>query len=315
LVGFDTKWQNVGDKRSVTFTNLFPGTYTFKVKASNGDGFWDPEERNIISIVLTIAPPWWRTWWFTTLVILCIAGLITAFYHYRIRQIQERETLKTNLNQRIAQVKMEALRSQMNPHFVFNCLSSLKLFVEKNETEKASDHISKFATLLRRVLDDARTDTETVTLERELDTLRRYVELEMIRFKDKFEFRMDIDPNLDTENLELPPLILQPYVENALLHGLQHKTNGKGLLLIQVRNEGDFCKITVEDNGIGREAAKAIKARNPILQKSHGLNVSAERLEYFSQKYQIQANVETVDLYSPDSTPAGTRLVLTIQTN
>lgn len=315
LVGFDTAWQYVGDKRSVTFTNLNPGAYTLKVKASNCDGIWDPEESNVNTIAITITPPWWRTWPFRASVILGIAGLITAFYNYRIRQIREREAIKTALNQRIAQVKMDALRSQMNPHFVFNCLSSLKLFVEKNETEKASDHISKFATLLRRVLDDARTDTETVTLERELDTLRRYVELEMIRFKDKFEFRMVISPGIDLQSIEIPPLILQPYVENAILHGLQHKTNGKGLLLVKVGEGEGHVKISVEDNGVGREAARAIKARNPVLQPSHGLNVTAERLNYFSQKYHIRTSVETTDLQDAGHGATGTRVTLTFQTD
>lgn len=314
LVGFDTAWQYVGNKRSVTFTNLDPGGYTLRVKASNGDGVWDADERNLNAIAIIITPPWWRTWPFRIAVILGIAGLVTVFYNYRIRQIREREAIKTALNRRIAQVKMDALRSQMNPHFVFNCLSSLKLFVEKNETEKASDHISKFATLLRRVLDDARTDTETVALERELDTLRRYVELEMIRFKEKFEFRMDINPGIDLQSIEIPPLILQPYVENAILHGLQHKTNGKGLLLVKMEEGEGHVKIIVEDNGVGREAAKAIKARNPVPQQSHGLNVTAERLDYFSQKYHIRTSVETTDLRDAAGA-TGTRVTLTFQTD
>ncbi len=315
LVGFDTAWQYVRDKRSVTFTNLNPGDYTLKIKASNSDGVWDIEERNVNSILIAVTPPWWHSWPFRISVLLAVAGMVTVFYNYRIRQIRERETLKTALNQRIAQVKMEALRSQMNPHFVFNCLSSLKLFVEKQETEKASDHISKFAALLRRVLDDARTETETITLERELDTLKRYVELETIRFKEKFEFRLDISPGINLQNIEIPPLILQPYVENAILHGLQHKTAGKGLLLVQVLDGKDQVKIVVEDNGVGREAAKAIKARNPVQQPSHGLNVTAERLEYFSQKHHIRTSVETTDLLSPDGQASGTRVILTFQTD
>lgn len=315
LAGFDTAWQYVRDKRSVTFTNLNPGDYTLRVKSSNNDGVWEAAAPNVTALEITITPPWWRTWLFRISVVLALAALILALYNYRIRQIREREALKSALNQRIAQVKMEALRAQMNPHFVFNCLSSLKLFVEKNETEKASDHISKFATLLRRVLDDARTDTETIPLERELDTLRRYVELEMIRFKDKFEFRMDVDPNADLQNTEVPPLILQPYVENAILHGLQHKTEGKGLLLVRVGQDDGYLSIIVEDNGVGRAAARAIKARNAGMPTSHGLNVTAERLDYFSQKYDIRTAVETTDLSDPSDAAAGTRVTLTFQIN
>lgn len=311
LVGFDTSWQYVGEKRSITFTNLDPGAYALKVKASNADGQWDPAESNARALEIRITPPWWQTWWFRISLALSIGGLIVAFFNFRLRQVRER----AQLNQRIAQVKMEALRSQMNPHFVFNCLSSLKLFVEKNETEKASDHISKFATLLRRVLDDARTETETVPLERELDTLQRYVELEMIRFKDKFSFQMEIDPDVDLYNAEAPPLILQPYVENAILHGLQNRPGSGGMLTIRVKQQDERLRIEIEDNGAGREAAQAIKDRSPVKRQSHGLNVTAERLDYFTQKTGIRTSIETADLYDPLGNAAGTRVTLTLHQN
>lgn len=309
LVGFDTTWQYVGNKRSITFTNLRPDQYILKVKASNGDGEWDPAESNVVSIRLVITPPWWATWWFRIALALTITGIVTGIYRYRIGQVRERAAL----NQRIAQVKMEALRSQMNPHFVFNCLTSLKLFVERNETEKASDHIGKFATLLRRVLDDARTETETVPLTRELDTLSRYVELEMIRFKDKFDFQLHLSPDLDTDNVEVPPLILQPYVENAILHGLQHRAGNQGLLLVRADGDERQVTISIEDNGVGREAARIFKARNPLHRQSHGLNVTAERLDYFSQKYGTRTSIETTDLFHPDGSAAGTRVTITFQ--
>lgn len=306
LVGFDTTWQYVGEKRSITFTNLDPGSYTLKVKASNAGGEWDPTEKNVRTLEIRITPPWWQTWWFRISLVLAIGGLIIAVFNFRLRQVRER----AQLNQRIAQVKMEALRSQMNPHFVFNCLSSLKLFVEKNETEKASDHISKFAALLRRVLDDARTETETVPLERELDTLQRYVELEMIRFKDKFSFHLDISPDVDIYQAEVPPLILQPFVENAILHGLQNRPGNSGLLEVRVRQEEEQLRIEIEDNGVGREAAQAIKDRSPVKRQSHGLNVTAERLDYFTQKTGTRTSIETTDLYDTAGKAAGTRVEL-----
>lgn len=256
-------------------------------------------------------PPWWRTWWFRISLALAIGGLIIAVFNFRLRQVRER----AQLNQRIAQVKMEALRSQMNPHFVFNCLSSLKLFVEKNETEKASDHISKFAALLRRVLDDARAETETIPLERELDTLKRYVELEMIRFKDKFSFRMEISPGADLKNVEVPPLILQPYVENAILHGLQNRAGTGGMLIVRAKEQEGRLDVEIEDNGVGREAAQAIKDRSPVLRQSHGTNLTAERLAYFTQKTGIPATVETTDLRDAEGHAAGALVRLSLQIN
>jgi ligand-binding sensor domain-containing protein len=311
LAGFDTSWQYAGEKRSITFTNLDPGNYTLKVKASNSDGEWDPAESNVRTLEIRITPPWWQTWWFRISLVLAIGGLVVAFFNFRLRQVRER----AQLNQRIAQVKMEALRSQMNPHFVFNCLSSIKLFVEKNETEKASGHISKFAALLRRVLDDARTETETVPLERELDTLQRYVELEMIRFKDKFSFHLDIDPDVDICQAEVPPLILQPFVENAILHGLQNRPGTGGLLAVRVRHGEEQLRIEIEDNGAGREAAQAIKDRSPVKRQSHGLNVTAERLDFFTQKTGIPASLETTDLRDDKGHAAGTLVILSLQIN
>lgn len=165
------------------------------------------------------------------------------------------------------------------------------------------------------MLDDARTDTETVTLERGVGHPAAVRGGRMIRFKDKFEYRMTLSPDIDLQSIEIPPLILQPYVENAILHGLQHKTTGKGLLAINVVEGDGQVKIILEDNGVGREAARAIKARNPVPQQSHGLNVAAERLEYFSQKYLIRTSVETTDMHDPSGAAAGTRVTLTFQTD
>ena len=137
----------------------------------------------------------------------------------------------------------------------------------------------------------------------------------MIRFKEKFDFRLDVHPDLDLQSVEIPPLILQPFVENAILHGLQHKPDGKGLLLMRVTDVDNQVKIEIEDNGVGRETAKTIKDANPVARQSHGLNVTAERLDYFSQKNHSQNTVETTDLLDAHGNAAGTRVTLTFQTN
>lgn len=187
---------------------------------------------------------------------------------------------------------MEALRAQMNPHFIFNCLSSLKSYVEKNETEKASLHISKFSKLLRQVLDQAKSDF--ITLDAELDTLQRYVALEQMRYKN-FNFQVEIAPDVPLQEIKIPPLIIQPFVENAIWHGLQYKTNGEGLLQLQVSMLHDKCQIVIEDNGIGRAASMNTKKRMNLHQ-SHGLNVTAERIALFHLKYQNDARIDIIDL-------------------
>lgn len=301
LTGFDADWQQIGTKRSVTFTNLDPGTYTFQVKSTNADGVWNSETA---SVTLRVLAPWWQTTWFRSLAFLSLAALITLLYRYRIRQIRDR----ADLNRRISEAKIEALRSQMNPHFIFNCLSSLKSYVEKNETEKASLHLSKFAKLLRDVLDQSRSDV--ISLEEELNTLQRYVQLEQIRYKN-FDFRMDIQPEVPVRELRIPPLIIQPYVENAIWHGLQYKTVGTGLLQVKVSMEKNDCRITVEDNGIGRTASMEHKKNELTLHQYHALNVTAERMDLFKRKFDNNARIDITDGTDTDGNAGGTRVTLT----
>lgn len=310
LVGFDADWQYAGARRNATYTNLNPGTYTFKVRATNSDGVWGTQTATLAITVLT---PWWRSWWFFSLIFLFLAGLVFAFYQFRIRQIKERESIRANLSQRIAEVKMEALRSQMNPHFIFNCLSSLKAYVEKKDTENASIHISKFAKLLRQVLDQSRSGT--ITLEAELDTLQRYVELEKMRYKEKINFRMEIQPDLPVEDITIPPLLIQPYLENAIWHGLKHKTSGQGLLLLKVDAHEGECRIIVEDNGIGRAASLELKKKSNVAHQSHGLNVAAERIALFNQKYGNDAKITLTDLFDDAGKASGTRATFTFKTS
>lgn len=307
LIGFDKAWQMVGNKRSVTFTNLNPGDYTFQVKATNSDGIWGDK---IATLHIAVLAPWWRSWWFLTLALLSVSALIISMYQYRIRQIRERESIRANLNRRIAEAKMEALRSQINPHFIFNCLSSLKSYVEKNETEKASMHISKFSRLLRQVLDQTKSDD--VALTEELDTLQRYVELEQMRYKN-FDFQVAIQPGIPVRDIKIPPLIIQPYIENAIWHGLQYKNAGKGNLLLQVAMQEEECQIIVEDNGIGRLASMEYKKKSLNVHTSHGMNVTAERIALFKLKYENNARIDIIDLSDTEGKAAGTRVVLTFK--
>jgi ligand-binding sensor domain-containing protein/anti-sigma regulatory factor (Ser/Thr protein kinase) len=306
LIGFDTVWQYVGTQRSVTFTNLDPGRYTLEVKVTNGDGVWGSKRA---TLDIRILPPWWQTWAFR-LSAACLLGLLLyALFRYRVRQISERETLR----RRLSEVQTEALRAQMNPHFIYNCLSSLKLHVERNDNEKASHYIDLFATLLRRVLLHSR--LEQISLSEELETLRLYVALEKMRFKDNFNYHFDIAPEAPLDELDVPPLIVQPYVENAIRHGLWQKKGDTGILNIRVTAYDDACQVIVEDNGIGRAAAAELKKQQTNLHISQGLDLTRERVEHFNLRGSGQLHVNTFDLSDTEGRAAGTRVVLTFQTN
>jgi LytS/YehU family sensor histidine kinase len=198
---------------------------------------------------------------------------------------------------------MVALRAQMNPHFVFNCLSSINRFILVNQPEEASAYLTKFSRLIRLILDNSR--TETVLLSKELEALQLYVEMEQMRFSNRFEYRLSVTGNVQPEHIEVPPLLIQPYVENAIWHGLMHKKTS-GLLQVRVFNEGKKLCIEVEDDGVGRQKAMELKSRSAAANKSLGMKVTAERLEVINELYGAEATVTTEDLISPAGEGAGT---------
>jgi hypothetical protein len=206
--------------------------------------------------------------------------------------------------------EMAALRAQMNPHFLFNCINSIKLYTLQNDTEKASDYLTKFARLIRLVLENSRADR--VTLRNELESLNLYCELEAMRFKQKVQIEIRVDPDIDREYVQIPPLLLQPYVENAIWHGLMHKPEG-GMVVIDVAQPTDQClHIEITDDGIGRVRAAEIKSKSAGKQKSFGMQVTADRLRMINQLYSIQTQANVVDLVDSFGEPCGTKVILDI---
>ena len=164
-----------------------------------------------------------------------------------------------------------------------------------------------FSKLIRRVLDASR--TEQVSLSEELDTLRLYIELERMRFGQRFDYTINIQPGLDVSRVALPPMLIQPYVENAIWHGLMHKETGRGVLTIEARQEGEEILIQIEDNGVGRKKAAALKSKTVNQHKSHGMAVTHERLGIINDLYQLDARVRITDLVT-NGIDMGTRVVL-----
>jgi sensor histidine kinase YesM len=219
-------------------------------------------------------------------------------------------SLTSEFEQKIAETEISALRSQMNPHFIFNCLNSIKLYSLENDSQAASDYLTKFSRLIRMVLENSR--SEKVTLENELETLELYIQMEAMRFKDKVKYQINIDQNIDQQFIEIPPLLIQPFVENAIWHGLMHKTEG-GLVKIDVSQPKDqMLLIEISDNGIGREKALAYKSKSVMKNKSLGMKVTSERIELINQIYKTNTNVEIIDLKDKNGEALGTKVILNI---
>ncbi len=181
-------------------------------------------------------------------------------------------------------MELSALRSQMNPHFIFNCLNSIKLYTVENDSFTASEYLTKFSRLIRLVLENSRKDK--VELHSELESLRLYIEMEAMRFKEKLQY--SITENIDTSYTEIPPLLIQPYVENAIWHGLMHKESGGNLHVVVDKGDADdLIKISITDDGIGRAKAAELKSKSAVKQKSFGMRVTSERIALINQCIKI----------------------------
>ncbi len=226
------------------------------------------------------------------------------------REEQKLKQVATAFEQKIAETEMTALRAQMNPHFIFNCLNSIKLYTMENDSKTASAYLTIFSQLIRLVLENSR--SEKVTLEKEMQTLRLYIELEAMRFKDKVKYNINIDPEIDLQYTEIPPLLIQPYVENAIWHGLMQKQTGGTIQINVSQTDEHALMIEITDDGIGREQASLLKSKSATRQKSFGLNVTAERINIINQLYQMDAAIKITDLKDSDNNAAGTKVNITI---
>ena len=228
----------------------------------------------------------------------------------KLAEAQKMKQVETEFEHKIAETEMIALRAQMNPHFIFNCLNSIKLYTLENDSQTASEYLTKFSQLIRLVLENSR--SEKVTLQKELETLTLYIELEAMRFKDKVKYKINVVPHIDQQYIEIPPLLLQPYVENAIWHGLMHKKEG-GHILIEVTQPTEYLlHIEISDDGIGREMAGQHKSKSATRQKSFGLKMTSERLDAINHIYQTKTEVKIVDLADAGGNAAGTKVIIEI---
>ena len=228
----------------------------------------------------------------------------------KVLEEQKLKQVQTAFEKKIAETEMTALRAQMNPHFIFNCLNSIKLYTLENDSQTASDYLSMFSQLIRLVLENSR--SEKVTLEKEMETLQLYINLEAMRFKDKVKYQIHIAPDIDQQYTKLPPLLIQPYVENAIWHGLMHKKEGGNIVIDITQTTDYFLLVEIKDDGIGREQAAAYKSKSATKQKSFGLKMTSERLEMINQVYGIKADVQVEDLKDEMKNAKGTKVIIKI---
>lgn len=292
--GVDKDWVYGGTRGAASYTNLSPGKYLFHVKAENAGS-----DSETTSVAIWVSAPFWATLWFRALCLLLLAGLVFLLVRWYNRRLRKEARMK----QEIAKTEMMALRAQMNPHFIFNCINSIDALIQCNDKYLATIYLNKFARLIRNILDSSK--EHTITLTRDLETLQLYIELEQFRNENKFTVEIKVDEALLDEDYKVPPLIVQPYVENAILHGLRNRQGNMGRLVIEISAENGRLVYNIEDNGVGRAAAASRSQHH-----SYGMEMSRDRVKLFNHEEDIPVIITDLE---HNGEPAGTRVQVSLK--
>ncbi|MEZ5045548.1 MAG: histidine kinase [Chitinophagaceae bacterium] len=305
LEGYDKDWITSNERTYVSYTNLASGDYIFKVKATNNDGIWN---NDYTQLKIHIATPFYKTWWFILISLVSISMLIFYILKSREKQLKEKERIKLDYTKELANVEMKALRAQINPHFLFNSLNSINNFILKNDTKNASRYLIKFSQLVRNILNHS--SSNYISLDEELNTVQLYMVIEGMRFSNQFSYDINIDEDVNTSNIRIPSLLLQPYVENAIWHGLLHKEGEKNIQ-IKIKNiDEEYIRIEINDNGVGRK--KAEEMNNSNQRKSFGMQINENRIRLMNHGNTNFSSIDVQDLYDKNGMPSGTCIRITI---
>lgn len=296
LSGEENGWVQMGNEHTVSFSNLPARSYTLLVKSSNSSGITSSKP---LVIRMNVRPYFTNTWFFRVLIGLTIAGLIVGMMRWRVNTLDERN----RLDLQITEWKLKALQSQMNPHFLFNSLNSVQNYLLTNRGVEGAKYLSKFSKLVRRIMENS--NHQYLSFEKIIDTLRMYVEIESFRFNHEFTYSFDIEENDTLLDAQLPPMLLQPYVENAIWHGLMPK-EGEKQLTITARLHNKHIECTIRDNGVGRSFAPRDEGHI-----SRGQEMTRGIFESLRQK-DSEAKIELIDLFDNNNQPAGTLVKMII---
>lgn len=301
LLPFHTAWSIPSKTKSVSFAQLPPGKYEFLVRAKDQASGWSQPD----IFRFTITPPFWNRWWFRLIVIALSSFLIVSIFRARIQTIKHDAYIQTQLKE----LEMKALKAQMNPHFIYNALNSIQALVANDKKTEGIYYIGSFSRLLRQVLDNS--ENNVISLDKELETVGLYIQLEALRLDMYLRYEKFIAPDIVSEFEKIPPLILQPFVENALWHGLSRK-EGKKEIIISVNIKDNWLVCDITDNGIGRQKEQEWKASFVLSHQSKGIDITRKRLIDFNENSFVSP-IEFIDLYDSENNSCGTSVTLHIK--
>ena len=258
------------------------------------------------------APAWYKTWYFIGAVILFSFVILYSYYRWRIYLLKKNNTLaaeKLMLEKEVQKSKLTSIKSQMNPHFLFNALNTIQSYIYTNDKENASIYLGKFSDLTRSILEMS--NNETIALSEEIRTLHLYLELEQLRFEDTLDYTIEYDDALNIELIQIPSMLIQPYVENALKHGLLHKKNKRVVTVTFTKNE-EVLQVCIDDNGIGRARSKQLNELKTKQHKSFAITANQKRLEILNANTSHNIVMKITDKYNDAGEGAGTTVEISI---
>jgi ligand-binding sensor domain-containing protein len=302
MVGLNDNWQTTRET-FLSYPSLPSGDYELQLQATNKFGV----ESEIVRIPFQVEKLLWEKTWFRILALLIIGALIWIFVNARIKKIRRQNEEKMQINNRMAELEQMALKAQMNPHFIFNSLNSVQQYVIDKDLRGANKFITDFSRLIRLTLDIS--SKTKISLYEEISYLTTYLELEKTKFEDKFSYRVTVADNLDPSDWYIPPMILQPYVENSIRHGVRYRADKLGEIRVSMELNEQYLICRVEDNGVGRKVAAQFKSQMPIEYQSKGMTLTARRIEMLNRHQQVPALIEVEDILINNQI-AGTRVVL-----
>ena len=311
LLSTDTNWITVSSKENeIRFSSLSYGNYTFQARVMNEDGVVNS---NKTSIKFVVKKPWWLQWWAIVLYLTVITTASFLFYNFRLRKQQQK--LKTALEKSIVEEALRksqlvSLKAQMNPHFMFNALNSIQEFIILNDKQQANIYLGKFADLMRMILDMSNKDL--VSFDNELVSLKLYLELEALRFESQFKYHITVDESVNSIGIYMPPMLIQPYVENAVKHGLLHKKGNKNLSILFVMSSANVLTCKINDDGIGRKRSGEINLKQHNKHNSFATGATQKRLDLLNVQQNTNISVLYNDLVAHNDIPLGTEVIINI---
>ncbi len=306
LEGLDQKWHTT-TQPFLEYTSLPAGAYVLRVVASSGF----KRQSNRICIYFEVVPPFWQQWWFPWLVGLALVMAATGLIYLRFQYLQKKTQEEGRMTRYVLELKHRALKAQMNPHFIFNCLSAIQQFLFSGDRERSNKYLTTLSRVIRQTLE--LTSQNSIPIQAEIDYLTNYLKLEQMRFDYGFDYQIHLDALCTSSDVHIPSMVIQPYVENSIRHGIRYQKGLRGLVEVRVIQSDTVLTITITDNGVGREKAKSYKSNQHIEYQSQGTTLTHERIEILNQNYACaqKSGVVITDVYNDAQQCIGTQVTIT----